>query len=341
MNDQPTPPPAPDKQDVTALRKLETVLDASAGPAQSGITLAIGRLSALDQQIVRTMLQTLATRLSAFFRASDAEDGEVVLEASAADPASFILRARKGSRTGELRLPKPLRLMPLADGLNAMIDVIRPQSLDFTAATAKHESTLGAVLGDAAPAPQRYRGAWGQCVSMPGKAGFAFDRPYAMVARALAEDACVRECETISTQIAETLHGTARMILRREEIIWLCGPAIEFQRAVAVKLAHPDAFIKLAIWPNLARLPDHLRWISVFARLQRGASLAAVLEVAAVEGLGEVQARRGLYVLLQMRLAELSLRPPLPPGAAEPATIPSPSFMQRLRTRLRQLMEAR
>ncbi|HNR91265.1 MAG TPA: hypothetical protein PKO41_02460 [Dokdonella sp.] len=221
-------------------------------------------------------------------------------------------------------------------------DLIVPRKRQADAdAAAKAQDGLITALDDSALGPLRCHGEWGYCVMIPGRTGIAFDQSYSVVAHALARNAPVQRHEPLSLQIAETLHANARTILRREEIAWLNGADADFQRSVAVKLVHPDAFLKLELWPNLARLPDHLRWIGVFACLHRGARLPAVLEAAAIEGLDEAQLRQGIYRLLQARQARLELRPSQRSGAPEPATIPSPSFMQHLRARLRELSGAR
>ncbi|HEY0230170.1 MAG TPA: hypothetical protein VGC55_02860, partial [Dokdonella sp.] len=44
-----------------------------------GIALAVGALAPFDRECVRTMLRTLATHLSAYFRLLDDSDGELSL----------------------------------------------------------------------------------------------------------------------------------------------------------------------------------------------------------------------------------------------------------------------
>lgn len=185
----------------------------------------------------------------------------------------------------------------------------------------------------------RVERAWGTAVYLPERAEVTFDRPHFAVARALAEDARVTRQEVLRPDAAARLHAAARLRLRRDEIAWLIGPSADAQRTFAVKLAHPDAFLTLHVWPNLARLPDHARWLDVFARMQRGAGIADILACAATEGLGEVQARRGLYLLLQHGHARLGRRAAAPASSAVVAPPPT-SFLQRLKQRLRQMVEA-
>lgn len=131
MTDHPTGLPSQGAPDVTALRKPvfpDELATGVAGAARAGIALAAGSLAAFDQQVLRTMLQTLATRLSAYFRISEAREAELTLVEHPGDPASFLLRVRNASSHTELKLPRPLRLMPLADALNASIDIVRPHA---------------------------------------------------------------------------------------------------------------------------------------------------------------------------------------------------------------------
>jgi len=328
-----------DTPDVTALRKpVFPELSKPAAAARAGIALSVGSLAAFDQQVLRTMLQTLATRLSAYFRVTDSREAELNLVEHPTDASSFVLRVRSATEVTELRVPRPLRLMPLADALNASIDIVRPHSLPAPASDPSGGSLLSLVSVGAITAPLRVEGSWGTAVFLPGRDEVAFDRSFHVVARALAEDARVVRQEVITPVIASGLHEGARLHLRREEMLWLCGPSVEAQRAVAVKLAHPDAFLTLRIWPNLARLPDHRRWLDVFAAMRRGAGVAAVLARAAEEGIGEPQARRGIYLLLQQGQASLTQQAAAPTPVVA-ANAPPPSFMQRLKQRLRQLVD--
>ncbi|MBN8481467.1 MAG: hypothetical protein J0L88_07765 [Xanthomonadales bacterium] len=327
---------------MTALRKPvfpDDLAMGSAGSARVGIALAAGALPAFDQQVLRTMLQTLATRLSAYFRISEAREAELTLVDHPGDPASFLLRVRNASNFTEISLPRPLRLMPLADALNASIDIVRPQGVSSPAASAPVGTLAGVLSERVTPAPLRVEGAWGSCVFIPESGEVAFDRSPFAVARALAEDARVTRQEVVKPEVAASLRAAARVRLRRDEVLWLCGPSAEAQRQFAVKLAHPEAFLTLRVWPNLARLPEQQRWLDVFALMQRGAGIADILARAAAEGLGEVQARRGLYLLLQQGHASLDRRAGLA-DAKVPVAAPPASFLQRLKRRLRQMMEA-
>lgn len=325
---------------VTALRKPVFPEDAMSMPnARVGIALAVGSLAAFDQQVLRTMLQTLATRLSAYFRVTDSAEAELSLVEHPTDPAIFLLRVRGAANPVELRVPRPLRLMPLADALNASIDLVRPQSVPPVTATTQGDSLLALLSARPSAVPLLAEGTWGTAVIVPGRDEVAFDRSFLVVARALAEDARVVRQDAISPELAIGLHEGARLHLRREELLWLCGPSQEAQRAVAVKLAHPEAFLTLHIWPNLARLPDHRRWLEVFATMRRGAGIAAVLARAAAEGINEAQARRGLYMLLQQGQASLGLQASMPAPVVA-SSVPPASFLQRLKQRLRQLVDA-
>jgi len=313
-------------------------LNVDAIPARTGIALAVGSLGGLDQQVVGTMLHTLATRLGAQFRISEAREAELTLVEHASDPASFVLRVRNASNFSELRLPRPLRLMPLADALNASIDIVRPQSLSTPAVEVSSSSLVGLLCGSAANVPLRVEGTWGACVLVPGSDEIAFDRSYLVVARALAEDARVVGHAVVKPEVAAATHAAARVRLRCEEIRWLSGPSAEAMRAIAVKLSHPDAFITLRIWPNLARLPDHRRWIDAFATMQRGAGVAQIFNRAAAHGIADAQLRRGLALLFEQRQVVLSQRRPVPPTKVI-SVPPSLSFLQRLKQRLSQMMD--
>ena len=328
-----------DTPEVTALRKPVFPEESMPSP-RVGIALAVGTLAAFDQQVLRTMLQTLATRLSAYFRVTEAAEAEMSLIEHPGDPACFLLRVRDASTVTELRVPRPLRLMPLADALNASIDIVRPQNVPAPAKVSSGGSLLGLLCAGATTVPLRVEGAWGTAVFLPGRDEIAFDRSFLVVARALGEDARIARQDEIAPGVAVGLHEGARLHLRREEILWLCGASVEAQRAVAVKLAHPEAFLTLHVWPNLSRLPDHRRWLDVFATMRRGAGVAAVLARAAEEGITEMQARRGIYLLLQHGHARLSLQPAVSAAEVVSASAPPTSFMQRLKQRLRQLVDA-
>jgi len=77
-------------------------------PSQlSGITLAVGALAPFDRERVRTMLRTLATHVSAYFRLVDEIEGELSLVADAAEDVQ--------------RMPRPAdRLIPLTSSNRAV-----------------------------------------------------------------------------------------------------------------------------------------------------------------------------------------------------------------------------
>ena len=311
---------------------------ASLGSARVGIAIAVGALAPLDQQVVRTMLQTLGTRLGAYFRVTEAREAELTLVEHPTDPSGFQLRVRNASNVARLSQPRPLRLMPFSDALNATIEIVRPQNAPAPAANAAVDTIVSVLSARTTPAPVRIDGAWGSCVFDPNRGEAAFDRNLFLVARGLADDPRVVRQVVVKAEVAAGLRAASRVRLRRDEVAWLCGSPDEAQRAVAVKLAHPDAFVTLRIWPNLARLPEHPRWLGVFALMQRGAGVAAIVARAAADGLGDVQVRRGLYLLLQNGQASLERRAAVE-RIAPPVEAPSTSFLQRLRQRLRQMVE--
>ncbi|HEY0232049.1 MAG TPA: hypothetical protein VGC55_12420, partial [Dokdonella sp.] len=277
----------------------------------------------------------LATHLSAYFRIVDDEQGELGLFEDASASSVFVLRARNGA---EVRLPRPLRLMPLADGLNSMIDIVRPQVLPKSTEMRKHDTLAGLLAGDSGG--RRATGAWGTCWIRPQSDDVAFDRPLEYVARALAASDDIASSEAVAA--VAPAPPNVRLLLRRDEVLWLSRPVAEVQRVVAAKLAQPTTEFKLRIWPNLARLPNQDRWIALFAILQDGVPAASVLQLALAEGISEVEARRGFAVLLQARYA--TLRPlaqaQVTRAAIVPAAVRKPaSFLQRLKRRLLQMVD--
>ncbi|WP_440224094.1 hypothetical protein ACQQ2N_02500 [Dokdonella sp. MW10] len=321
-----------------ALRNSDFDAASPHGSPKAGITLAVGHLGAFDQQTVRTMLQTLVTRLSAYFRIVDGTEGDLVLLEHPTDAELFLLRANVTPGTGDVKLPRPLRLMPLADGLNAMIDIVRPLAQE---PARDPEHTLLRVLDRPATHSMRLVGEWGTCWMYAGTDDVVFDRPLTLVARALANGAVVGEVETVTYETVALAARDGRPRLRRDEVRWLIGPSAELQRATHIKLMQPEAWLKLQVWPNLARLPQHMRWLDVFAAMHDGIPATEALRRATDAGLSEADARRGICMLLQLGYANLRMQP-----VAQVTTAPSiadkretSSFLQRIRNKLRQIIE--
>ena len=325
------------KDSALSSSRATSVLTSAPQPASSGvgIALAVGALAPFDRECVRTMLRTLATHLSAYFRLVEDRESDLTLVEDAANANVIVLRTRSGV---EVRLPRPLRLMPLADGLNSMIDIVRPQALPNSAELAPHDTLAGLLAGDSGG--RRASGAWGTCWIRPQSEDVAFDRPLEYVARALAAGDEVEASEAVAA--VAPAPANIRLLLRRDEVLWLSRPAAEVQRVVAAKLAQPTKQIKLRIWPNLARLPNQDRWITLFATLHEGVPSASALQLAMAEGIPEAEARRGFAVLLQQRYAVLQALPQRPAGHAPlvPVAVGKPaSFLQRLKQRLLQMVD--
>ncbi|MEO6921042.1 MAG: hypothetical protein ABI171_18830 [Collimonas sp.] len=295
-----------------------------------GIAFAIGNLTEFDQQQVRIMMRMLSTRLCTPFLVSNARDGEIVLVANAAEAGAFILRAKRQAEIREIRLPRPLRLMQLANGLDAMIPFIHPAAL-VSATPHKPCSRLSGALGSSPSAILCLTGAWGRCWLVPHSDDVMFDCPLEHVAIALATSDVIFKTETLGSIDVE---HDAKLRLRRDEVLWLSKPDPDLERIITVKLRQPDAFLKLQIWPNLARMPTHAPWTTVFAAMQDGIAADDAMHLAIEAGIQEADAHVGFCVLLQQRYATLSVQAHSPHPAQTIRAATENSFLQRIKGRL-------
>ncbi len=249
------------------------------------IELAIGLLPPNEQSHAQVALRVLAPHLKVRCVVVPQATGDIVLAPCEDDAASI----RIASVLEEVRLERPLRLMPLStalgqliDGLVARGDVAPAAQADAPAANVSSEaptqdSLLSLLLGRQRPGPIEITFRSGRTLLLDARYITAhLSHPVADVLPQLQDEAIALVAAVEPAEFAaRTAKGNALYPVSVEQLCWSLASGDNAPASLTRWHADEDARVALDTWPNLSTQADSLAWLGVLARLSRqGMSVA-------------------------------------------------------------------
>lgn len=319
------------------------------------LELAIGQLSAADQSHVQVSMRVLAAHLKAPCVLVTKDTGDITLKPDPRDHK--IIHAT--SATDEVRLDRPMRLVPLSEALSKLIDGIvsltqqaAPASTDFTAfavdATSAQPALFDLLLDRSHPGPLEVHFASGQSLLIDSRYSVAhLSSPVAQMLPMLATGRIIQIAQVSNEEFTHrTRKGSDLQPLGVEQICWALTATPSAMPALDRWHRDDDARVSLDTWPNLSAQPDAQAWLEVLSTaFHRGMTVGALRDCAIKAGIPTERANHGISLLFTYRHARI-----VASGvAAEQVvvqlpvarrTAPPSGLLGRLRSRLRALAMA-
>lgn len=340
-------------------------MNASALQSHPPIELAIGLLPSSEQSHVQVSMRVLASHLQVPCVVMQRETADITLKPSDSDANAIAVV----SAFGEAKLERPMRLVPLSEALQGLIDGILAHegqsaapapvaSTSNVAAFARsvaaplmgsnEESLLGLLLGRKHQGPIEITLRSGRTILLDGRYATAHlsDSPVSMLAM-LQGDTIARVSNVDAADFAaRTAKGSVLFPVGVEQLCWSLAATDDTASALSRWHEDEQARVTLDTWPNLSVQADNLAWLSVLGQLSRRTMTIAELRNAAIDaGIAPARARHGLSLLLSYRHArvvasgvtENNVVVQMPVAPKRPAEAAPTGLLGRLRMRLRAL----
>lgn len=320
------------------------------------IEVAIGQLPSNEQSHAQVSMRVLAAHLPVPCLVVAKEVADITL-APAADAGFVSLR----SAHDEIRIERPMRLVPLSEALSGLIegmlaasgrapvspvDASPTAAVDASPATAapQAESLLDLLMGRKLAGPVEISLESGRSLLVDGRYAVAhLSAPASEMLPLLQDDAIARVTRVDAADFAQrTAKGNPLHPVSVEQLCWALPAGGESAATLARWHEDENARVSLDTWPNLSAQHDGLAWLGVLARLARRSDTLGQLRHAAVAaGIPAPRARHGLSLLLAYRHARIiaSAEPARPVVVQMPVrreAAPT-GLLGRLRSRLRAL----
>lgn len=303
-------------------------MNVSALQSHPPIELAIGLLPSNEQSHAQVSMRVLASHLQVPCVVVQRETADITLKPSDTDANAICVI----SAFGEAKLERPMRLVPLSEALQGLIDGIlaqegqsatpapaTPQVSAFasvaTAAavpasdpTDSGESLLGLLLGRKRQGPIEITLRSGRTLLLDGRYATAHlsESPVAMLPM-LQGDAIAGIANVDAADFAaRTGKGSALHPVGVEQLCWSLAETEDTAPALSRWHEDDQARVTLDTWPNLSVQHDNLAWLNVLGQLSRRSMTLADLRSAAINaGIAPARARHGLSLLLGYRHARV------------------------------------
>ncbi|MDO5505364.1 MAG: hypothetical protein Q4F49_03605 [Pseudoxanthomonas suwonensis] len=308
------------------------------------IQIAVGQLPSHERSHVRICLRVMGSRLSAVCSASDAAEAEITLRPAPGNPA----RVEASSCGRQVELELPLRMQPLADAINELIDsqVTDPDPMqDVSAAQGTSVALPAPTVRVLSRLPQR-SATW---LSIEGGAELLVDAEHhnAWLAPENGRFPATLGSDIVTGMRPATgdeadpgrLWAAGMRPILVEQLYWM-APEADGTLPLDHWLKDPSLRIRLTSWPNLSLQPDAQQWLQVLPALWEGSlEISELLRRLQSAGIAPRRARAGVALLGMFRHAWRSparIEPQAPsPAALPPAQSAPRGLLARLKHHLR------
>lgn len=317
------------------------------------IEVAIGQLPNNEQSHAQVSMRVLAAHLPVPCVVVPREVADITL-APSADPDFVSLY----SAHTEIRIERPMRLVPLSEALSGLIDGILAETrrapvspatrsdvdaAPVAAALQAGTGLLDVLMGRRHPGPVEITLRSGRSLLVDGRYAVAhLSEPVTQMLPLLHDDAIENIARVDAADFARrTAKNNTLHPVSVEQLCWALPAGGESAATLARWHEDENVRVSLDTWPNLSVQHDGLAWLGVLARLaRRSCTLGQLSHAAVAAGIPAARARHGLSLLLAYRHARItaSAEPARPVVVQLPVRREAPTgLLGRLRSRLRAL----
>lgn len=265
----------------------------------------------------------MAPRLHAPCLAVDSGAAEITLA-----PASPGQVRASTAREG-IELETPLRMQPLADALNSLIDGLARQASAAAGTSSDVKGVAPTLLLDLLstrhhPVPALFRTHSGVELLVDGEYYNAWlTTPLTALAPTLGDEPVTHVAAVALEDFkTRTARGNGMQPIQLEQLFWLTTGTTQARR-LAPWLDDMTTPLRLKTWPNLSAQADYLQWLDVLPMLwQTPMAMTEVIHRLQAAGIPAHRARQGMALLRMFRHARRVLHD----GGNDPASRPAPSL---------------
>ena len=323
------------------------------------IEVAIGQLPANEQSHAQVSMRVLAAHLPVPCLVVAKEVADITL-APATDAGFVSLR----SAHDEVRIERPMRLVPLSEALTGLIEgmlaandrapvspvaaspsaAVDASPVVAAAAAPQADSLFDLLMGRKLAGPVEITLKSGRSLLVDGRYAVAhLSAPATEMLPLLQDDAIESVTRVDAADFAQrTAKGNPLHPVSVEQVCWALPAGAESAATLARWHEDENARVRLDTWPNLSAQHDNLLWLGLLAKLsRRSETIGQLRHLAVAAGIPAARARHGLSLMLAYRHAHVTAAV----EQARPVVVPMPvrreaaptGLLGRLRSRLRAL----